>query len=149
MSQGGGEYRFFTKETEKVFAAIAACIVPASGASPGAASVSALAFADRALADRPAQDRKLLALFLGAVERLPILRYGRRFSQLPREQQIAVLSFLESNRFLPKLRQGFFGVKTFVLLGYYANPENFAAIGYPGPRLDAPYYQLRAREQAK
>lgn len=148
MNTASGEYRFFTEKTAKVFAAVAACIVPASGGSKGAAAASSLALADRALADRPEQDRRLLALFLGAVERLPILRYGRPFSRLSQAQQVAVLSFLESTRLLPKLRQGFFGVKAFVLLGYYANPENFGAIGYPGPRLDAPYYQLRARAQA-
>ena len=139
-------YRFFTLETVEIFRAIAGCIVPSEPGSPGADSDAALALTDHALADRPARDQKLLRMFLGAVERLPLLRYGKRFTRLSREQQVRVLAFLESNTLLPKLRQGFFGVKTFALLGYYGNDSTFAELKYPGPRLDAPYYVLRRKQ---
>ncbi len=143
-------FRFFTPQTAEIFASIAACIVPASADTPdGAGSAAALAVADRALSERPAQDRKLLTIFLSLIERLPLLRYGRPFTKLPQDKQIKVLAFLESNRWVPALRQGFFGVKTFALLGYYGHPSSFPALGYPGPRLDAPYYRVRREGEGR
>jgi len=139
-------YGFFTEKTLATFRAAAACIVPADEASPGAGSDGAIAVADRALAARPERDRKLLATFLRAVELLPVLRYGRTFSALGQAEREATLRWLESTRLSPKLRQGFFGLKTFALMGYYAQAEVWTELGYPGPRMDAPYYRLRAEE---
>lgn len=137
-------YRFFTAQTVVTYRAAAACIVPSDEQSPGGDSDAALGLADAALADRPARDRKLLGTFLRALEFLPVLRYGRRFSKLPPEKRARFLASLERSR-VPELRQGFFGVKTFALMGYYGHPSTWAELGYPGPRLDAPYYQ-RARQ---
>jgi Gluconate 2-dehydrogenase subunit 3 len=150
MSEQASGYLFFDAATAPVFRAIAGCIVPSEPGSPGADSDAALALTDRAIADRPERDRKLLGVFLRAVERLPLLRYGRRFTRLDRERQAAVLAWLESNTLVPRLRQGFFGVKTFALLGYYGGQESFGELRYPGPRSDAPYYRkLRLGEAPK
>jgi hypothetical protein len=138
-------YRFFTPETAATFRAAAACIVPADAESPGADAEEAILVADRALANRPERDRKLLTTFLRVVEILPIFRYGRRFSKLDAARREAFLRFLERGR-IAKFRQGFFGLKTFALMGYYALDDTFRELGYPGPRLDAPYYQLRQEE---
>lgn len=135
--------RFFDDRTVATFRAAAGCIIPSEPGSPGADSDEALAIADRALSERPARDRKLLNTFLRAVEFLPVLRYGRGFSKLRRDQQQAFLRFLESTRLSAKFRQGFFGLKTFALLGYYGLESTWQELAYPGPRLDAPYYQLR------
>ena len=133
-------YQFFTTATAGTFRAVAACIVPAEPGSPGADEEDAVRGADRALAERPARDRKLVAVFLRAVELLPILRWGRPFTKLAPERQARFLAFLENNRAVPKLRQGFFGLKTFALMGYYTRSATWPALGYPGPRLDAPFY---------
>jgi hypothetical protein len=138
-------FLFFTSETAATFRAAAGCIVPSDAESPGADSDAAIAAADRALAGRPERDRKLLTTFLKAVEILPIFRYGRRFSKLGRDNQEAFLRSLESSGF-SKFRQGFFGLKTFVLMGYYAHESSWRDIEYPGPRLDAPYYELRRKD---
>jgi Gluconate 2-dehydrogenase subunit 3 len=135
-------YRFFNPQTKMTFSAVAACVVPAEPGSPGADSPASLRIADRAIAERPERDRRLLGTFLLAVEALPRLRHGRGFSRLRREQQEAFLRFLE-NSWFGKLRQGFFGVKTFALLGYYGQDETWRELGYPGPRSDAPFYTLR------
>ena len=140
-----GPYRFFDDRTVATFRAAAGCIVPSEPDSPGADSDEAVLIADRALSERPERDRKLLAAFLRAVELLPVLRYGRRFSGLRRDQQQAFLRFLESTRIFSKFRQGFFGLKTFALLGYYGLDRTWQELAYPGPRLDAPYYQLRRK----
>jgi len=138
-------FLFFTPRTAATFAAVAACIVPADPGSPGADSLAALRIADRAISERPERDRRLLGAFLGAVEALPRLRYGRGFSRLRRDQQAAFLRFLEDS-WIAKLRQGFFGIKTFALLGYYGLDETWRELGYPGPRTDAPFYALRRKD---
>src|SRR5262245_38891947 len=136
-------FRFFDDRTVVTFRAAAGCIIPSEPGSPGADSDEALLVADRALSERPARDRKLLMTFLRVVEFLPIFRYGKGFSKLRRDQQQAFLRFLESTRLSSKFRQGFFGLKTFALLGYYGLDATWQELAYPGPRLDAPYYQLR------
>jgi len=133
---------FFTEDTLRTFRAAAGCIVPSEPGSEGADSDAALRIADRALSERPERDRRLLSTFLKLIELLPVLRYGRRFSSLERGRQAAFLHFLETTR-VAKLRQGFFGLKAFALMGYYALDDTWRELAYPGPRLDAPYYQLR------
>jgi len=143
-------YRFFDAATLPVFAAAAGCLVPAEPggpggvASPGADDPRCLRVADAMIAERPVADRRLLRVFLFAVQLLPVMRYGRRFTRLSVPQRNAVLRFLERNRAVPKLRAGFFGLKNFALLGYYGSELSFAELGYPGPRTDAPYYRLRS-----
>lgn len=144
--RAAAEYLFFTEQTLATFRAAASCIVPDDEGSPGAGSDAAIAIADRALSARPARDRRLLGTFLRAVELLPVLRYGRTFSALAHADRVATLAWLENTRLSAKLRQGFFGLKTFALMGYYSQGDVWGDIGYPGPRLDAPYYRLRARE---
>ncbi|HEX2676911.1 MAG TPA: gluconate 2-dehydrogenase subunit 3 family protein [Polyangiales bacterium] len=147
-----GSYRFFTPQSLAVFRAAAGCIVPSEPGSPGADTEAALTLADAAIADRPARDRRLLGVFLHALQWLPVPRFGRSFTKLSREQQARVLAFLESTTVVPKLRQGFFGLKTFALLGYYGSETTFAELHYPGPRQDAPFYvnlrASRARQSA-
>lgn len=139
-------FRFFTPRTAATFSAVAGCIVPAEATSPGADSPSALRIADRAISERPERDRRLLRAFLGVVEFLPRLRYGRGFTRLTRDRREAFLRFLEGSP-VARLRQGFFGLKTFALLGYYGQDETWREIEYPGPRTDAPFYELRRKEK--
>jgi hypothetical protein len=140
------DYSFFTERTVATFRAAAGCIIPSEPGSPGADADAAIRIADKALSERPERDRKLLTTFLTAVEWLPVLRYGRTFTRLGPDRQSAFLGFLESTTLSSKLRQGFFGLKAFALMGYYGLEETWAELGYPGPRLDAPYYQLRRKD---
>lgn len=137
-------FLFFTPQTARTFRAAAGCIVPSDRDSPGADSDDAVNAADRALAARPLRDQKLLTAFLKVVEILPVFRYFCRFSGLRRDRQEAFLRGLESHWF-GKFRQGFFGLKTFALMGHYAHEASWRDIDYPGPRMDAPYYELRRR----
>jgi hypothetical protein len=61
------------------------------------------------------------------------------------ERRSAVLRWLSRTRVSGKLRAGMFGLKNFALLGYYGSDVAFGELGYPGPKLDAPYY---TRERA-
>ena len=82
-----------------------------------------------AIAARPPRMRRQLALFMLAIEWLPLLRYGRPFSKLnPHRRQ----RFLESLQDSPLLliRRGFWGLRTLILMGYYTQASTIAAIGY-------------------
>lgn len=92
-----------------------------------------LAIVDRAIASRPADVRRQLALFLSAMRWLPALRYGKPFDRLEPPKQDAVLRWFQDAPVAP-LRQGFWGIKTLILMGYYGRPEVGELIGYrPAP----------------
>lgn len=84
---------------------------------------------DHALAGRSRRERTQLKLFLWAARWLPVLRHGRRFDALSPAEQDAFLTWLERGP-VALLRQGFWGVKTLVYLGYYGRPASWPAIGY-------------------
>jgi hypothetical protein len=140
VSAGAAEsrYRFFDAKTAATFRAAAACIIPAEPGSEGGGCEQVLRVADRMLAARPLADQRKVAAFLRALELLPLLRHGKRFSALRTEQRERVLSFLGSTRLHPLLRIGTFGVKTYALMGYYGAGLAWAEMRYPGPRADAP-----------
>ena len=133
-----GDYRFFDRKTAATFRAAAECIIPAEPGSLGAGCEQALVTADRMIAVRSPADQRKLAAFLRALEVLPLLRYGRRFSRLRPAQRERVLSFLGATSIHPLLRVGTFGVKTYALMGYYGSELAWAELRYPGPRRDAP-----------
>jgi hypothetical protein len=135
---------FFSRQSRAVFVAAAACIIPSEPGSPGADDPRCVAVAEAAIALRPESDQRLLRVFLTLLEWLPVLRYLAPFSRLSRERRSAVLSWLSRTRVSGKLRAGMFGLKNFALLGYYGSNVAFGELGYPGPRLDAPFY---ARER--
>lgn len=84
---------------------------------------------ESALRDRPESLRRRLELFLRAIEWLPVLRYGRKFSALEPLQQARFLSWLEKHPVL-LIRNGFWGLRTLIFLGYYGQPEITRGIGY-------------------
>ena len=109
--------------------AIVCTIVPEATAMSENAWTEFDALVDAALGDRPLELQRRLQLFLRAIEWLPLLRFGRRFTSLLPAQRARFLSSLE-NHHLQLIRSGFWGLRTLVLLGYYGRPEALAAIGY-------------------
>jgi len=94
-----------------------------------------LAIIDRALMDRRADVRRKFGVFLGLLRWAPVLRYGRIFSGLRPDRQDAVLRWFESAP-LGLLRQGTWGLKAMVFLGYYGRTEAWEEIGY-APSFDS------------
>ena len=87
------------------------------------------AIVEEALGARPPAMRRQLRLFLRVLSWLPLLRYGRRFTGLDPERRRAVLRTLQDAPVL-KLRQGIWGLRTLVYMGYYGQPEIQHELGY-------------------
>lgn len=84
---------------------------------------------EAALADRPPPMRRQLRLFLRALDWMPFPLYLRTFRGLDHRRRILFLRRLENAPIL-KLRQGFWGLRTLVFMGYYGQRENHEGIGY-------------------
>ena len=81
------------------------------------------------LAARPRAVRRQLLLFVRLLQWLPLVRYGRRFTQLDAARRTRFLETLQNSAIL-LLRRGCWGVRTLLLMGYYGRPEAARAIGY-------------------
>ena len=84
---------------------------------------------ERALVARPRSVRRQLGLFLFVLRWLPVFRYGARLERLPTVKQDSVLRWLQDNR-RSLVRNGFWGIKTLIFMGYYGRPEVGERVGY-------------------
>lgn len=111
------------------FRALAAAIVPEAErlAADGWSELERVV--EEALAARPTGLRRQLVLFIRLLEWLPLLRYGRRFTRLDRRRRARFLAMVEDAPLL-LARRGFWGLRTLVMMGYYARPDAAAEIGY-------------------
>jgi len=110
------------------FQALAVAIVPDAARLDAREWDEVSAIIDAALADRPASLSRQLHLLVSLLEWAPVLRHGRCLSRLDPERRARFLRSVENAPLF--LRRGFWGLRTLVLMGYYARPEAAAAIGY-------------------
>lgn len=111
------------------FRAVACCVVPEASSLDEAAWTEVEAIVEHALSTRPVRMQGQLRTFLRVIELLPVARYGRVFAKLEPVRQAAFLRGLQDARVL-LLRRGFWGLRTLILMGYYARPSARAAVGY-------------------
>lgn len=111
------------------FRAIALTVVPEATSLTELDWLAAESIIEGALAQRPAGIRRQLQLLIRALDLLPLLRYGRRFTSLDFLSRLAFLDAMQRFPVLP-VRRGVWGLRTLVFMGYYARPEAGAAIGY-------------------
>ncbi len=121
------------------FRAVTETVVPEARALPPDEWQTLETIVDGALAERPARLRRQLRLLVRMIEIVPVLRYGRGFTALDLGRRTAVLRVLQDAPLL-LLRRGFWGLRTLVLMGYYARPAAAAEIGY---RADARGWEAR------
>jgi hypothetical protein len=108
---------------------VAETVVPEAAGSDAAAWEAVEGYVVRALASRPARVRRQLVTFLRAIELLPLARHRTRFTRLAPEHRVAVLERLQRSRAL-LLRRGFWGLRSLILIGYYAQEDVTARLGY-------------------
>ena len=111
------------------FRAIATAVVPEAERLDAAGWAELERLVEKMLEPRPAAIKRQLQLLIRAIEVLPLLRRGTRFTRLAASDRARFLSGLENAPVL-LLRRGFWGLRTLVLLGYYARPEAGREIGY-------------------
>ncbi len=111
------------------FRAVAQTIVPDTSRLDAAGWAEVEGIVERAVASRPPGLRRQLRLFLRALEWLPFLYYGKRFTTLDPVRRSRFLRRIQDAPLL-LLRRGFWGLRTLVFLGYYGRPGAAAEIGY-------------------
>ena len=133
----------------KVFLAAANRIIPPDSDSIGAGTMVTAAIVDMSIDQlEPALRKKLLMLFL-VIEPLGIFFGGKKFSKASDKNQDRLLSWMEKNP-ISALRLGFFGLKSYICLGYYTREDVWKIIKYDGPiRYNQPYHNTILRGLAQ
>jgi len=116
-------------DTRDILRAIATTVVPEAKALAESEWEDVERIIASALSKRPPVIVRQVMLFLRTVQRLPLLRYGARFTSLDDARRAQVLNWLQDNRIF-LLRKGMWGLRTLVLMGYYARPAAADEIGY-------------------
>ena len=88
-----------------------------------------LEIVDDALSDRPESMRRQLGLFLKILNVAPILRWGRPLGRLDVSRGERSLRWFQDAP-IAKFRQGFWGLKTLIFMGYYGRSEVWPELGY-------------------
>ena len=141
--------RHLTGKKLKTFLAVADRIIPADSDSPGGGTLQTAGMVDWALDKMPADLRKKFMLFFAVIEILGIFFGGRPFSKNSDASKDRQLKWLESNP-LRLFRMGFFGVKTYICMGYYTREDIWKTFSYEGPVVkERPYVDSLIREMAQ
>lgn len=114
---------------QRPFRALATTVVPEAGTldAPGWAALERIV--EQQLARRPAAIRRQFGLLVRLLEYLPILRFGAPFSGLDEARRFRFLAAVQDAPLL-LLRRGVWGLRVLVQMGFYAQDERAAAIGY-------------------
>lgn len=118
---------------DRVFRAIATTVVPEARELVQLEWDELYDIIDRALEQRPRALRRQLAALVGVLNYLPLARYGRRFTGLDEATRYRFLHSIETSP-IPLLRKGLWGLRTLILMGYYARPAMAERLGYRANR---------------
>lgn len=113
------------------FRVIAATVVPATASLDEAGWRALETIVEHALAERPARMRRQLVVFIRLIDLLALARHRRRFRSLDEARRVRVLDGLQDSPVL-LLRRGFWGLRTLIYMGWYAQPRTAERIGYRG-----------------
>jgi hypothetical protein len=108
---------------------VAAIVVSGYSSIDSEGRVRFLEIIDEALGERPESMRRQLALFLKVLNVAPYLRWGRPLARLKAADAERALRWFQEAP-VAKLRQGFWGLKTLVFMGYYGRNEVWPEVGY-------------------
>jgi hypothetical protein len=92
-----------------------------------------------AIRSRPPRIQRQILLFIRLLDIVALVRYGRRLEALDPTRRTALVEAISKAPVL-MLRRGAWGLRTLVMMGYYARPETQRAIGY---RADARGWEAR------
>ncbi|MBI2069187.1 MAG: hypothetical protein HYT79_01175 [Elusimicrobia bacterium] len=84
---------------------------------------------ENALSKRPQTMQRQFLLFLKAIDVLSVLRYGKSLSRLDATGRSRLCRWLQEGP-IGLLRNGFWGLKTLIFMGYYGRTEINEPVGY-------------------
>jgi hypothetical protein len=113
----------------RTFRAVARTVVPETASLDETGWTRLESIVEQALAERPARMRRQLVVFIRLIDWMAVPRHGRRFAALGAEAREALLHRLQDSPVL-LLRRGFWGLRTLVFMGWYAQPATAEHIGY-------------------
>ncbi|RLE20655.1 MAG: hypothetical protein DRJ65_17725 [Acidobacteria bacterium] len=119
----------FDQDTVKQLQTVAAIVVPGYADLDQSSREQFLEIIDDAMDERPESMRRQLALFLKVLNLAPYLRWGRPLGRLEAVNAERALRWFQEAP-VAKLRQGFWGLKTLVFMGYYGRREVWPEVGY-------------------
>lgn len=125
--------RLLSERQRAFLTALAHALVPETRVLSAERQAKFFAIIDTMLATRPKGTVRLLKIFLVVLRWFPLLRFGGRLDRLEGERQKEALCWFEASPWAT-VRTGFWGVKTLVFMGYYAQPDVAAGIGYTPSR---------------
>jgi len=114
------------------FLAVADRIVPPDGDAPGAGTMETAAVVDWAMNRMSPGLRKQLMLLLTVVEVMGVFFGGRPFTKNSDAAKDRQLKWMESGP-IGLFRMGFFGLKSYSCMGYYAREDIWETFDYEGP----------------
>lgn len=114
---------------ERQFRTLARTIVPEASRLDERGWSELQGIVEEALASRPRAMRRQLRLLIRLLGWLSVARYGRTFGALDEVRRRKFLEAVERSSIV-LLRRGFWGLRTLVLMGYWARPAAAAEIGY-------------------
>ena len=121
--------QFISSAIRKILRAFAATIVPKLSQATTDTWKEFENIFENMLRQRPANIRRLLAIFLHVIQWSSLIRYGRPFSSLDFEQRTKFLGYFHNNWF-QLVRSGFWGLMTLCFSGNYGQGKVARAIGY-------------------
>lgn len=126
----------FSPDEYAIFAAIAECVVAAPEGSPSPTSVDVAGKADAAMAvalpSVQKEFKQLLGLFENGLTGLTTGTSLAPFTAASSKAQRARMTAWSRSR-IGLFRTGYQAVKRLAAACYYASPESWKAVGYPGP----------------
>jgi len=114
---------------QRAFRAIAVTVVPEAERLSARGWEELERMVEHRLATQPAKTRRQVHLFIRVLQWLPLLRFGRTFTDLDAARRLRVLETVGDAPVL-LLRRGVWGLRVLVQLGYYTQPHVAAEIGY-------------------
>jgi hypothetical protein len=123
--------RLITSRTRPSIRVIAQAVVPEAASLDETGWASFEQLLEGAIAARPASVVRQLHAFLRLLGFIARIRYGRALPALPPREAGQLLEKLAASRLL-LFRRGVWGLRTLVLLGYYADEHRASVLGYRG-----------------
>lgn len=141
--------KHLTGKKLQTFLAVADRIIPPDTDSSGAGTLQTAGVVDWALDKMPVDLRKKVLLFITVIELFGFFFGGKFFSKNNDAAKDRELRWLENSP-IRLFRMGFFGVKTYICMGYYTREDVWKTFDYDGPVVrERPYVDEVIREMCQ